>query len=470
MKTQSLKKSRFPFEMLSNLLHSSIWIFTIAFVMLFSNAAFSQNVGVNTTTPDASAMLDVESTTSGMLIPRMTMVQRDAITLPATSLLIYQSDNTPGFYYNSGTPAAPVWVIIGGGAAGEWTDAGDYLYPNENINARVYEDNDSYGFYYVDTAETAGYFESTETFADNIGIVGKCNNTDGWGFGGQFTGGSIGLQGMVDATGSNSYFGVMGLVDGGTGINYGVYGNASIGTTNYGVVGEVTDPIGYGVYGINRNVNGTGLIGVGNNVTANYLTFGSGVAGCGSNVGVYGHSNTSSSSSGVYGMSEATDGVGVTGVSSNVGVYGRGNSTASSYGVSAISIATDGIGISAIGNNGIATSYTIASGAGAVFNGDEGAYVYGNASTGNGLVVVGNDAPTISTLTGGTGVAGTSTVAGVYGYGDATGTERKGVYGSSDANDGIGVFGVNGSASANAYAIFGQVGDGNADEVNQRQG
>ena len=47
------------------------------------------NVGVGTTAPDASAKLDVTSTISGLLVPRMTTVQRNAIVAPAEALLIY---------------------------------------------------------------------------------------------------------------------------------------------------------------------------------------------------------------------------------------------------------------------------------------------------------------------------------------------------------------------------------------------
>jgi hypothetical protein len=61
------------------------------------------NVGLGTSAPHSSALLDMTSTTQGMLVPRMTKAQRDAIISPATGLLIYQTNSTPGFYYNDGS-------------------------------------------------------------------------------------------------------------------------------------------------------------------------------------------------------------------------------------------------------------------------------------------------------------------------------------------------------------------------------
>ena len=65
---------------------------------------YSQGVAVNETgdPPDASAMLDVKSTTGGLLIPRMDATQRGNITNPATGLLVYQTDSPAGFYYFTG--------------------------------------------------------------------------------------------------------------------------------------------------------------------------------------------------------------------------------------------------------------------------------------------------------------------------------------------------------------------------------
>jgi len=77
---------------------------------LFTNA--QNNIGIGTA-PNASAKLDVSSTTQGMLIPRMTAAQRNAITTPATGLLVFQIDNTQGFYFYNGT----AWVVVGAPSA-----------------------------------------------------------------------------------------------------------------------------------------------------------------------------------------------------------------------------------------------------------------------------------------------------------------------------------------------------------------
>ncbi|MBL7718414.1 MAG: hypothetical protein JNL72_06240 [Flavipsychrobacter sp.] len=88
-------------------------LLTIAMVTL-SVTSFAQNVGVNAdgSTADPSAMLDVKSTDKGVLVPRMTQANRNGIPMPATGLLIFQTDNAPGFYYNSGTPMVPVWTMV----------------------------------------------------------------------------------------------------------------------------------------------------------------------------------------------------------------------------------------------------------------------------------------------------------------------------------------------------------------------
>ncbi len=74
------------------------------------NSFAQQNVSINTTgaAPDASSILDISSTSKGLLIPRMTQSQRNAIATPATALTIYQTDNNPGYYYYDGTQWLPL--------------------------------------------------------------------------------------------------------------------------------------------------------------------------------------------------------------------------------------------------------------------------------------------------------------------------------------------------------------------------
>ncbi len=86
-------------------------IFTIAIaVIATTNLTAQTGVSINTTgvAADPSAMLDVSSTDAGILIPRMTKTQRNAILAPAEGLLIYQTDDTIGFWYYSNK-----WNLMG---------------------------------------------------------------------------------------------------------------------------------------------------------------------------------------------------------------------------------------------------------------------------------------------------------------------------------------------------------------------
>jgi uncharacterized protein (TIGR02145 family) len=109
-------------------------------LLLNSSLLFSQ-VAINTTgtNPDTTAMLDISSTTKGLLIPRMTQAQRTAINAPAAGLLVYQTDNTAGYYYYTGAS----WVSIEGAGAGAISTSTciDYdgnAYPTFQIGTQVW--------------------------------------------------------------------------------------------------------------------------------------------------------------------------------------------------------------------------------------------------------------------------------------------------------------------------------------------
>jgi hypothetical protein len=77
-------------------------LFTLLAAVLLTTTTYAQ-IGINNENPDASAALDITSTTGGLLVPRMTETQRDAISPAATGLMIYQTDGTAGFYYYNGS-------------------------------------------------------------------------------------------------------------------------------------------------------------------------------------------------------------------------------------------------------------------------------------------------------------------------------------------------------------------------------
>ncbi len=73
----------------------------ITILVLMTNYLMAQvSITSDNSLPDASAMLDVKSTAKGMLVPRMTTVQRDAIATPATGLLVFVTDTNSFWYYN----------------------------------------------------------------------------------------------------------------------------------------------------------------------------------------------------------------------------------------------------------------------------------------------------------------------------------------------------------------------------------
>ena len=75
--------------------------------LLITNISPRAQVGIGTTTPAASAQLDVNSTTKGLLPPRMTTVQRDLISIPAAGLFIFNlTTNSLQIYNGTG------WVSL----------------------------------------------------------------------------------------------------------------------------------------------------------------------------------------------------------------------------------------------------------------------------------------------------------------------------------------------------------------------
>jgi hypothetical protein len=104
-------------------------------VLIFSVAHLSAqtgSVGIGTTTPHASAVLDIQNSTKGILIPRMTTVQRNAISNPAAGLLVFDN-NTQSFWFRG----ANNWIELVDTANNIWKRNGSNIIASGTGNVGI---------------------------------------------------------------------------------------------------------------------------------------------------------------------------------------------------------------------------------------------------------------------------------------------------------------------------------------------
>ena len=98
----------------------------------------AQNVGIGTTTPAASALLDLSSTSKGLLPPRMTTTERNAITTPATGLVIFNTTTNSLEIRNSAA-----WVSLSPAADALPTiQIGTQKWMSKNLDVAFYRNGD----------------------------------------------------------------------------------------------------------------------------------------------------------------------------------------------------------------------------------------------------------------------------------------------------------------------------------------
>lgn len=85
--------------------------FRISLFLILVSGAFTMNaqVGIGTTDPDPSSILDIKSESAGLLVPRMTTAERTAIVSPANSLLVYDKDANAFFFYDTSSSS---WIKL----------------------------------------------------------------------------------------------------------------------------------------------------------------------------------------------------------------------------------------------------------------------------------------------------------------------------------------------------------------------
>ena len=120
-------------------------IFTFLAAVLLTATTYAQ-IGINNENPDASAALDITSTTGGLLVPRMTNVERQAISNPAAGLQVFVTDFDGGsfMFYNgtkwgtlSFTKTIPNAPIIGTAIAGDAQAIISFTAPSSNGGSAI---------------------------------------------------------------------------------------------------------------------------------------------------------------------------------------------------------------------------------------------------------------------------------------------------------------------------------------------
>jgi len=156
--------------------------------------------GIGTLSPNASSLLEIKSTTKGVLISRMTKAQRDAIASPATGLLIFQTNSTPGFYYYTGsawkavTPAAGTsngWLLTGNTGTDSslnfigTRDAHPLVFRVNNVKAgyidySIARANTSFGYQALNGNTTGAYNTANGYDALSVNTTGSNNTAGGY--------------------------------------------------------------------------------------------------------------------------------------------------------------------------------------------------------------------------------------------------------------------------------------------------
>ncbi len=99
------------------------------FAQCLCHAAIALNIGIGTANPDANSELDVSRNSKGVLIPRLTELQKFKFKSPATGLLIYNTTACSFEYYNGSA-----WESIIGSSSNYWDKNVNNIYKSNSGN------------------------------------------------------------------------------------------------------------------------------------------------------------------------------------------------------------------------------------------------------------------------------------------------------------------------------------------------
>ncbi len=138
---------------------------TLVTLALFFVALCRAQVGIGTTNPDVSALLDITSTDKGVLLPRMVQAQRTAISSPATGLLVYQTDGASGWWYYNGTQ----WIRLAFQPQISTTYVGSVSVGDIGAGTSIA----AFSGFVASATKTNSGLTSTVTVTHNLGLTGN---------------------------------------------------------------------------------------------------------------------------------------------------------------------------------------------------------------------------------------------------------------------------------------------------------
>jgi len=159
-----------------------------------SNSQIADNgisIGINTATPNASAQLDISSTTKGILFPRMTTAQRTAIASPANGLLVFDNNTNSFWFYNAAAwteilSSSSGWSLMGNAGTNPavnfigTTDNNDVVFKRDNIRAgKIGVTNTSFGLSALNPATTGSFNTAYGASALSSNTTGDHNTANG---------------------------------------------------------------------------------------------------------------------------------------------------------------------------------------------------------------------------------------------------------------------------------------------------
>jgi hypothetical protein len=269
----------------------------------------AQSVGIGTNSPGSSAMLDVSSTTKGLLVPRMTSAQRSAIVSPANGLMVYDITTNSFWYYNN---SAWTNLVAGGGNS--------FTLPYSNtvaLTTTAFKIKNDEHYNAIEGESTYGTGVSGKS-GQGPGVTGTSNSNSG--IEGSSTSGSGVYANSVSGAGLNAL----------SGSGFGIIATSGSSSSIYAFSSNAQPTINA------TNSNGAGVAIKGSSSAYNAII---GTSGGTNTAGVRGE-GTGSGGNGVFGTSSSNQGYGVYGYNlTGTGTYGFSNT---------------GTGVKAISNSGLA--------------------------------------------------------------------------------------------------------------------